>query len=109
MLTHTKLCPAGSSERSSSSEKLVVGGSMMCMTSALEESLDLAASISNRNKDSPYRLSGSCHDNVLPVNVTICISLGANRKTNSIKTIQCTGAHIESSILCILIMRSWKD
>ena len=50
ILTHTKLCPAGSSGRSSSSEKLVVGGSMMCMTSALEESSDRAASISNRNK-----------------------------------------------------------
>ena len=80
ILTHTKLCPAGSSGCSSSSEKLVVGGSMMCMTSALEELSDCAANISNRSKVSPYRSTGSCHDNVLPINVTISIALGANRK-----------------------------
>ena len=53
---------------------------MVCMTSALVESLDRAASISNRNKVSPYRSAGACHDNVLPINVTISVSLGANRK-----------------------------
>ena len=75
---------------------------MMCMTSALEESSDRAASISNRNKVSPYRSAGACHDNVLPVNVTISVSLGANRKNNNVKIIQCAGAHNESSkLLCI--------
>ena len=81
---------------------------MTCMTLALEESSDRADSISNCNKVSPYRLAGSCHDNMLPVNVTICASLGANRRNKKYKNIQCTGAHNESSetLLCTLIMCS---
>ena len=113
ILTHTKLCPAGSSERSSSSEKLVVlGGSMMCITSALEESSVCAASISNRNKVSPYRSTGPCHDNVLPINVTTSIALGANRKNTIYSNSVYTGAHNESPmniLLCTLIMCPGKD
>lgn len=86
-LTHTKLWPEGSSGRNSSIEKLVAGGFIVRMTSAIVGSSDRAANISKRNKVSPYSSAGSIHDNILPVNTTIRASLGAAIGKNNTRVI----------------------